>query len=177
MTAGVVSAVVVALALGPSMQAAVVVTPAPVQVPLDDSVARFDLPQSSVTVFSVNDSVTVQSATSTSGGRTVLTVGTDVLFAFGSAKLRAGEQLRRRVKDVPRNARVTVVGYTDAVGSARSNVKLSRRRAEAVAAAVARARPDLRIRTEGRGETHPVAGNASAVDRARNRRVEVSWRN
>ena len=62
----------------------------------------------------------------------------------------------------------------------RTTWRLSQRRAEAVAAAVAAARPDLVLSTEGRGEADPVAPNDNGGEdnpdgRAANRRVEIRY--
>jgi outer membrane protein OmpA-like peptidoglycan-associated protein len=60
------------------------------------------------------------------------------------------------------------------VGSSSYNLQLSRQRAESVAAELMRLGvPADRISAQGYGQAHPVASNASATDRAMNRRVEV----
>ena len=69
---------------------------------------------------------------------------------------------------------VVVTGHTDADGDADLNVRLSRERAEAVAAQlIAMGVPADRIRTEGAGASHPVADNITSKGKALNRRVEV----
>lgn len=71
-------------------------------------------------------------------------------------------------------ASVQVVGHTDSQGEAEANRALSRRRADAVAAALAKAGLEAgRIAAQGQGEDVPVADNATAAGRARNRRVEI----
>lgn len=125
---------------------------------------------------------TLDGAITTTRGR--VTVQADVLFAFGSAELTAGA--RSAVDDAARalgHARTgsaRVVGYTDNVGDARANLRLSQRRAVAVRRALlarlGRAAPSLVA--EGRGERDPVAANTSdgrdsPRGRARNRRVEL----
>lgn len=75
----------------------------------------------------------------------------------------------REVKD----KRVEVIGHTDNSGSRARNLALSQARAEAVRAYVVERgiRPDA-ISVSGEGPDRPVADNASAEGRARNRRIE-----
>jgi OOP family OmpA-OmpF porin len=69
---------------------------------------------------------------------------------------------------------VVTVGHTDSVGSNEYNQKLSLRRAEAVKAYLVGTGMDAtRVYTEGKGETQPLADNATAEGRAKNRRVTV----
>jgi OOP family OmpA-OmpF porin len=69
---------------------------------------------------------------------------------------------------------IRVEGHTDAVGSEGYNLKLSVRRAEAVKEfLVQQGVPANAIKTEGFGETQPVANNATREGRAQNRRVTV----
>jgi outer membrane protein OmpA-like peptidoglycan-associated protein len=102
----------------------------------------------------------------------------DILFETGSADLKAeavtqiiqvGDILAKYSDD-----RVRIEGYTDSTGSAKFNEELSVRRADAVKTVlVARGVKDTQIAVHGFGEARPVATNASADGRARNRRVEV----
>lgn len=70
--------------------------------------------------------------------------------------------------------RIEVAGYTDSTGSAGVNQRLSEARAAAVRAYLARrgVLPE-RMVARGYGPAHPVASNATAAGRARNRRVEL----
>lgn len=69
---------------------------------------------------------------------------------------------------------IHVIGHTDSRGTISHNQGLSERRAAAVANFIAvRGIADGRIRREGRGELEPVATNATAEGRARNRRVDI----
>ena len=69
---------------------------------------------------------------------------------------------------------VTVEGHTDNQGAAAANLALSQRRADAVRdALVAAGLPRASVKAVGRGHLQPVADNASAAGRAKNRRVEV----
>jgi len=69
---------------------------------------------------------------------------------------------------------VVVVGHTDAVGTDAANMVLARKRAEHVRDwLVAHGVPAASIRLVSKGESAPVASNATAEGRAQNRRVEV----
>ena len=66
------------------------------------------------------------------------------------------------------------VGHTDSVGTDAYNDKLSMRRADAVKAyMVSKGLDPARLYTEGKGESQPVADNATAEGRAKNRRVTI----
>lgn len=114
------------------------------------------------------------------GDRTRITVpGTDI-FASGDARLspdamalfkRIGEALQAS------SGQILVTGHTDnlPIRSVRfpSNWHLSKARAQAVLAQLATAVPIDRLRAEGRADTEPLADNATAQGRARNRRIEI----
>ncbi|MBW3550128.1 MAG: OmpA family protein [Proteobacteria bacterium] len=69
---------------------------------------------------------------------------------------------------------IVVEGHTDSRGSAETNLALSQRRADAVRAVLNGAGiGGSRVEAVGLGADQPVADNASAPGRARNRRVEV----
>jgi outer membrane protein OmpA-like peptidoglycan-associated protein len=69
---------------------------------------------------------------------------------------------------------LTIVGHTDSVGTNDYNQRLSERRALSVAQYLESRRVDgLRLATAGKGETVPVASNASESGRQANRRVEI----
>ena len=108
-----------------------------------------------------------------------MTMQEDVLFRTDSAELRPGaiEKLRPLARYLRANpgVRVAITGHTDSRGTDAHNQALSERRAESVRAAfdemdVTRAR----FRVEGRGESEPVATNATAAGMRLNRRVEVT---
>ncbi|NYT81640.1 OmpA family protein [Alcaligenaceae bacterium] len=65
-------------------------------------------------------------------------------------------------------------GHTDSIGTEQYNMGLSQRRANAVKDyLVGKGIPSDRIYVEGKGESAPVASNATREGRAQNRRVEI----
>lgn len=70
--------------------------------------------------------------------------------------------------------KIKIVGHTDSDGDAKSNLELSQRRAEAVKNVLSGAfGVDVsQYTTEGKGESLPLNKNASASEKAQNRRVE-----
>jgi outer membrane protein OmpA-like peptidoglycan-associated protein len=107
----------------------------------------------------------------------VMTLAGDA-FASGQANLlpEARANLDRVVEFLGRagNRSVLIEGHTDNRGSANLNQALSQRRAEAVMRALAEEGIDAaRMSAVGRGMDQPVADNASAEGRSRNRRVEI----
>jgi OmpA-OmpF porin, OOP family len=115
---------------------------------------------------------------------TVIRLDANVLFDFGSARLRpdARSLVERvgRLLAVVRPRSVRVNGYTDGVGSPPANLDLSGQRARAVQAVLAEiaGRPGA-ITARGWGETHPVrrerspSGADLPAARQLNRRVEI----
>lgn len=70
--------------------------------------------------------------------------------------------------------RLSIDGHTDSTGAAERNRTLSKARADAVRdALLARGIADARLATQGFGADKPLADNADATGRARNRRVEL----
>jgi outer membrane protein OmpA-like peptidoglycan-associated protein len=98
--------------------------------------------------------------------------GSDAVPAAGAAAIAAA------AADVAANptASVRIRGFTDDVGTANSNLTLSQRRANLARTALQNAgvAPANRMHAEGLGETNFVAPNATAADRARNRRVVIT---
>lgn len=71
--------------------------------------------------------------------------------------------------------KVRVEGHTDSVGSRTYNLDLSQRRATSVVKAlIARGVPAARLQPVGYGFDRPVASNATALGRAKNRRVDFA---
>ncbi len=70
--------------------------------------------------------------------------------------------------------RVEVAGYTDSRGSAATNLRLSQARAAAVRTYLLdKGVPPRQLTSRGFGAGNPIASNATAAGRARNRRVEL----
>ena len=96
--------------------------------------------------------------------------GSAVLTPAGRAVL---DELVGPLKSLPAHRKVQVVGHTDSVGSREANIALSAARADAVKAyLVSRQIPAQMIEASGVGPDRPVASNATAEGRARNRRIE-----
>ncbi|WP_332848152.1 outer membrane protein OmpA [Massilia sp. S19_KUP03_FR1] len=102
----------------------------------------------------------------------------DAFYDFDKAVLKpagkaALDELTAKLGDM--NLEVIIaVGHTDSVGTDEYNQKLSIRRAESVKAYLeSKGVESNRVYTEGKGETQPVADNASADGRAKNRRVVI----
>ncbi len=71
-------------------------------------------------------------------------------------------------------SRVRIDGHTDWIGTKEYNQGLSERRAEAVRRYLTgKGIQSNRLRTQGFGETDPIASNQTREGRARNRRVEI----
>ena len=102
-------------------------------------------------------------------------------FAFNSAELTMADKsvldsvASKLSQDAP-NAKLSLVGFTDSVGSDAYNLKLSERRAMSVANyLVAAGVPQANIvSVGGMGEADPVADNSTAEGRAMNRRVVIA---
>ena len=72
------------------------------------------------------------------------------------------------------SVQVTIAGYTDNVGAAEPNLRLSQNRAESVVAQLVSkgVSPD-RLTAEGYGEEYPIADNSSEEGRLQNRHVAM----
>ena len=104
-----------------------------------------------------------------------------VRFETGGAKLAPAsdstlEAVAILLKDHP-DLKVVIVGHSDNTGSLESNIALSKKRAEAVRAAlIARGVAGGQLAAEGVGFLAPVTSNATEEGRARNRRVDLVLR-
>jgi outer membrane protein OmpA-like peptidoglycan-associated protein len=120
-------------------------------------------------------------------GATVERVGEGIQVTFASGLLydfdsdavkpdaRANLQSLAQSLDKYPDSDLLILGHTDSVGTDDYNKRLSVSRADAAAEyLVAQGVDRSRIATGGLGEEEPVAPNATADGRSRNRRVEVA---
>ena len=107
-----------------------------------------------------------------------MTYAADAFFDFDKSVLKpAGratlDDLVSKIQGLNLEA-VISTGHTDSIGSDSYNQALSVRRANAVKNyLVSKGIPAERIYVEGKGESQPVATNATREGRAQNRRVEI----
>jgi outer membrane protein OmpA-like peptidoglycan-associated protein len=125
------------------------------------------------------------------GSGTKIRMPEDQLFTFDSADLQPGGILQKLVELLKRNpnARFTIEGYTDSIGTFEYNLDLSQRRADNMRMYLVQALgiDPSHIESRGRGQTkfvvqpRPVAPNAGQAEfdaeiqrESPNRRVEVT---
>ncbi|HVF96389.1 MAG TPA: OmpA family protein [Flavisolibacter sp.] len=103
---------------------------------------------------------------------------TGILFDVNAATIKpeSAGVLKEIAEVLKSNAglKVKITGHTDGDGADASNMELSRKRAEAVKAALVKEYgvEDSRMATAGKGETAPVGDNKTQEGKAQNRRVE-----
>ena len=117
--------------------------------------------------------------TETDNGQAILVNLPDgVTFDVGSYTLKPSfretlDKVAQSLIQYP-NSLVDVYGHTDSTGSDSFNQTLSENRARTVMNyLISKGVPAARIRSQGFGETMPVADNGTAEGRAKNRRVEI----
>lgn len=100
-----------------------------------------------------------------------------VQFGLDKAKVRKSsysqlEDLSNKMYQYP-SADLVLAGYTDSTGAASYNMKLSKKRADAVKDVLVKhfGVNASRITTQGYGEKDPIASNKTRAGRAKNRRV------
>jgi outer membrane protein OmpA-like peptidoglycan-associated protein len=110
----------------------------------------------------------------------VVTLDSMSLFDSGRAQLKPGSNRAvigalEMIKAHP-DKRILVAGYTDNVGNADGNLRLSMARAGAVRDWLVEASgiPVTQFAIQGYGDTRPIAGNDTDAGRAKNRRVEIT---
>lgn len=104
-----------------------------------------------------------------------------IYFTTDSAVI-TGEQSFRQLDELGRaltskalhTARIEIGGYTDSVGSDGYNLRLSKKRAQAVNGYLKEKYGFVAAAVTGYGESAPVASNETAEGRAKNRRVVIT---
>jgi OOP family OmpA-OmpF porin len=110
--------------------------------------------------------------------RTV-TIGGDAFFDTNKATFRKEaqpelEKISERVRRVSSVESVQIIGHTDNTGAADYNQKLSEQRAATVKDFLVKNGVDpSKITILGKGQSSPIADNATTEGRAKNRRVDV----
>lgn len=99
-----------------------------------------------------------------------------VFFDFAKSNLTTdAKNTIAKAAKVTGPARLIVVGHTDRAGPEDYNLRLSKRRADAVKAELVRLGvPANQIMAEGRGEADPLVPTADGVREPQNRRVEIT---
>ncbi|MCB9427018.1 MAG: OmpA family protein [Flavobacteriales bacterium] len=111
---------------------------------------------------------------------TKIAVSGEVLFAYDSFELNDKatyviSQIKDFVIDKTMYSSIIIVGHTDDTGSDEYNLKLSKKRAQAVQELLISKgiSPEL-IKTIGLGESTPVVSNDTPQNRKKNRRIEIT---
>ncbi|CAM3753997.1 outer membrane protein OmpA [Polynucleobacter arcticus] len=107
-----------------------------------------------------------------------ITLQADTLYDFDKATLKPEGQatLDKIAKDLSKIKLevIIAVGNTDSVGTDAYNMALGQRRAQSVKAyLVSKGVDGSRIYTESKGKSNPVASNATAEGRSKNRRTDI----
>ncbi len=107
-----------------------------------------------------------------------ITLQADTLYDFNKSDLKPEGKatLDRIAKDLSKIKLevIIAVGNTDSVGTDAYNMALGQRRAQSVKAyLVSKGVDGSRIYTESKGKSNPVASNATAEGRAKNRRTDI----
>lgn len=140
-------------------------------------------PRDHIYTIELDDSTETLRSQQHVGGKTAVTINSDVLFHFDKATLTASAQqtLDKLTSKLGRaKGAIQVDGYTDAKGSGSYNLRLSKRRAAAVRTYLTRHVPGKSIKASGHGEANPVAPNTKNGEdnpegRAKNRRVTIRY--
>jgi outer membrane protein OmpA-like peptidoglycan-associated protein len=101
-----------------------------------------------------------------------------LLFDTGSSTVQPGSRAELQsiavIMKAHPDARCTIAGYTDDVGSAAANLALSRQRADQVKKElIAMGVDGSHLTAEGYGEAQPVGANSTEAGRAMNRRISI----
>lgn len=100
----------------------------------------------------------------------------DILFASSSNKIQTSSySLLDEIADAIKTEGTAfqIIGHTDSDGNDASNLSLSKKRAESVKTyLISKGVSASKLSVDGKGESEPVASNATADGKAQNRRVE-----
>ncbi len=113
-----------------------------------------------------------------SGDNIVLNMPNEVTFGVDQTDLSSGaKRVLNSVALVAKEydqTQLNVLGYTDSSGAESYNLRLSKIRAIEVANYLVAQKIEYgRVKSEGLGESRPIATNATTEGRAQNRRVEI----
>lgn len=109
-----------------------------------------------------------------------LDLSADVLFDVDKATLtsKAKKEIQAAAETISNadvTGTITVTGHTDSDGAEDYNQDLSKRRAKSVAKALKPLLPsDVNLKTDGKGESEPIAPNETDDGKALNRRVTIT---
>lgn len=148
---------------------------------ISESITEFNV-EDSITQFAVEESVTSLGSTK-SEEDDVIVLEADILFSamLWDLSAAAGNRIADLTEEIPDGASVQVHGHTDSRPMPEDhevdNQGLSENRAQAVADALAEARPDLELEVEGFGDTQPAQTETEddPSTYAANRRVEIRF--
>jgi len=107
-----------------------------------------------------------------------ITLQADTLYDFDKSTLKPEgmatlDKIARDLSKIKLEV-IIAVGNTDSVGTDAYNMALGQRRAQSVKAyLVSKGVDGSRIYTESKGKSNPVASNATAEGRAKNRRTDI----
>lgn len=141
------------------------------------NMARERAAEAELTAESLRNEIADLQAQETTRGL-VITLNTDLMFDVDRSELKPGamseiQRIAEALNSAP-NRLVRIEGHADSTGSEAHNLDLSKRRADAVAAAlIADGVSASRITSQGFGDSMPVATNDTQAGRQQNRRVEI----
>ncbi|GIU03916.1 OmpA family lipoprotein [Shewanella morhuae] len=113
-----------------------------------------------------------------SGDNIILNMPNEVTFGVDQTELSDGaKRVLNSVALVAKEyskTQLNILGYTDSSGSDSYNLRLSQVRASEVGNyLMSKGVASARVKSQGMGESSPIASNANANGRAQNRRVEI----
>lgn len=102
-----------------------------------------------------------------------------IYFPYNSTKRLDDPEIERYLNDVADRVKksgesIRLTGHTDSFGSASSNLRLGRYRADIIKTyLISKGIPEAKIISQSKGETEPIATNKTKDGRAKNRRTEL----